>query len=262
MQRVMFISDMHCGHMVGLTPPEWQGIEVGEHIQDKFVRIRKQLWDWFEREVELVKPVDRLVINGDAIGGKGERSGGTEMLTLDRVIQGDMVVKIIELIDPPEVAMTFGTPYHTGTNEDMEKIIRDKINLTRPCTIESHLERTIEGVRIDARHFISNSTIPHGRYTALAREDLWRLIWADRSDKEPPHLVIRSHVHYYAFQGNEYATGIITPCLQGLGDKFGSRVCSGTVSIGFIIIDCDDGAYTWEAKILPLKEQVSEWKSW
>ena len=95
MIRTMIFSDSHCGHRVGLTAPMWHGMEVGDHLQDKFVRIRKQMWNWFADEVALVKPIDRLIINGDAIGGKGERSGGTEIINHDRMVQADMVLKIV-----------------------------------------------------------------------------------------------------------------------------------------------------------------------
>lgn len=256
--RILFTGDWHCGHVVGLTPPEWQFQETGEKYHDKHAKIQKQMWDWWEENIEKYKPIDRLIINGDAIEGKGLRTGGTELITSDRLEQGKMAVKIAEDINPQKIAMTFGTGAHVGTDEDMETPIANILG----ASIESHLEVAVEGVRIDARHYISSSGIPHGRYTPLAREDLWRLIWADRSEKFAPHLVIRGHVHYYDFCGNEFSTMMTCPCMQGLGSKFGSRLCSGTVSLGFLIIDCEDGKFTWKAEIIPLKEQVSEWKDW
>lgn len=263
MKRVMATGDWHSGCVVGLTPPEWQYRENGEKYHDKYARIQSQMWNWFVEKVKQYQPIDRLIINGDAIDGKGLSTGGTEQITSDRHKQGDMTVQIVtEVIKPTEVAMTYGTPYHVGKEEDFESPVADKLNNYIPTTIESHLEREIEGVRIDARHFIGGSSIPHGRYTALAREDLWRLIWADRSEKFAPHIVIRSHVHYFGFCGNEFATMFTLPCMQGLGSKYGSRLCSGTISIGFLIIDCENGEYKWKPEILPLKEQVSEWKPW
>lgn len=257
--RVMAAGDLHCGSAVGLTPPEWQYAIVGEPYHDKFSRIQKQMWDWFEEKVAQYYPIDRLILNGDAIDGKGQKSGGTEQITTDRIMQGSMVERIVKnTIKPRDVAMTFGTNFHTGIEEDMETPIAKALG----GTIESHLERTINGVRIDARHFVGGSSIPYNRHAAVSKEDLWRLIWADRTGKEKPHVVLRSHVHYYGFSGNEFSTAFTLPCLQGLGNKFGSRICSGTVSIGFLIIDCEDGEYSWKAEILPLAEQISAWKAW
>jgi hypothetical protein len=261
-KRVLAIGDTHCGHVVGLTPPQWWFHRTGDKYHDKYVKIQRQMWNWFVKELAPLKPIDRVIFNGDAIEGKGLRSGGTELITSDRIRQGEMFKSILEEIDCNEVAMTYGTPSHTGTDEDMEDVIEKVLKQDFSISIESHLEREIAGVRFDARHFISGSGIPHGRYTPLAREDLWRLIWADRSEKFAPHITLRSHVHYHGFCGNEFSLMMTLPCFQGLGSKFGSRLCSGTVSLGFVIFDCEDGKYTWQSRIIPLKNQVSEWKSW
>jgi hypothetical protein len=261
--RVLAIGDTHCGHVVGLTPPTWWQKRTGDKYHDKHVKIQRQMWNWFTKALTHFKPFDRVIFNGDAIEGKGIRSGGTELITSDRLLQGKMFVQIMKEIDCDKIAMTYGTPSHTGVDEDMENaIVTELENEGFDASIESHLERDISGVRIDARHYISNSTIPHGRYTAMAREDLWRLIWADRSKKFAPHIIIRSHVHYYGFTGNEFSTMMTLPCFQGLGSKFGSKLCSGTVSLGFVVIDCNNGKYDWTEKIIPLENQVSEWKPW
>jgi len=263
-KRVLVTGDWHCGHVVGLTPPEWQ-YQIVEGSDDpviiyrnKYAKIQRQMWKWWTDSLEKWKPFDRMIVNGDSVDGKGERSGGTEQITTDRFEQGAMSGKCAEQAECDDIASTYGTPYHVGTGEDFENAAADKMG----ATIESHLEREVEGVRIDARHFISGSTIPHGRYTALAREDLWRLIWADRSDKFAPHIVLRSHVHYYAYAGNEFCHMSTVPCMQGLGSKFGSRKCSGTVSLGFLVIDCEDGKYTIHKEVIPLAQQVSKWKPW
>jgi hypothetical protein len=116
MSRIMIISDTHCGHVVGLTPPNWQYHETGDKYHDKFARIQSQMWEWFVKNVKEVQPIHKLIINGDAIGGKGGKSGGTEMIALDRLQQALMVEDVVTEINPTEIAMTFGTPYHTGTD--------------------------------------------------------------------------------------------------------------------------------------------------
>ena len=260
--RVLAIGDTHCGHVVGLTPPKWWFQKTGDKYHDKYAMIQRQMWRWFETEIAKIKPIDRVIFNGDAIEGKGLRSGGTELITSDRIRQGEMFRAILEEIDCNEVAMTYGTPSHTGNDEDMEDVIEKVLKRDFNISIESHLERTIAGVRFDARHYISNSSIPHGRFTPLAREDLWRLIWAERSSKFAPQVILRSHVHYFGFCGQEFSLMMTLPCLQGLGSKYGSRLCSGTVSLGFVFFNCLDGEYTWSVKTIPLKNQVSQWKKW
>ena len=264
MKRVLVTGDWHCGHVVGLTPPEWQ-FQVVEGSDDpviryrnKFAAVQQRMWQWWVLNLAKWKPYDRVIANGDLVDGKGERSGGTEQITTDRLMQAAMAAMCAEPIGCDDIACTYGTPYHTGQSEDFENTAAEKMG----ATIESHLEREVEGVRIDARHYVGGSSIPHGRYTALAREDLWRLIWAERSDKFAPHIVLRSHVHYYAFAGNEFCYMSTVPCMQGLGGKFGSRVCSGTVSLGFLVIDCEDGRHRVRSETIPLANQVSQWKPW
>jgi hypothetical protein len=218
-KRVLVMSDTHCGHVVGLTPPEYQ-LRDGS----KYNRIEQEMWGWFSREMVKYKPFDILIFNGDAIDGKGDRSGGTELLTADRKKQVEMARKVIEETMSKEVCMTYGTPYHTGKEEDWEAVLADKIG----AKIESHGFYSINGCIFDVKHKIGSSTIPHGRFTAIAKDALWNELWSLRGQQERANIIIRSHVHYFAIAGDSYKTAFITPGLQGYGSKFGSRMCSGT----------------------------------
>ena len=121
MKRVLCIGDTHCGHVVGLTPPVWQYQQNGEYYHDKYAKIQRQMWEWFVERINAYKPIDRLIFNGDAIEGKGKKSGGTELLTSSMLQQGEMVDSIIQVIQPEEMAMTYGTAYHVGNDgEDFE----------------------------------------------------------------------------------------------------------------------------------------------
>jgi len=89
MKRIASIADMHCGHRAGLTPtqyltpdPKWRDVE-------------EDLWT---RYLDLVKQFDTpdiLIVNGDCIDGRGERSGGTELIAPSLATQRDMAVKCI-----------------------------------------------------------------------------------------------------------------------------------------------------------------------
>jgi hypothetical protein len=51
------------------------------------------------------------------------------------------------------------------------------------------------------------------------------------------NVFIRSHVHYFAYCGDEGFHAFITPALQGWGSKYGERQCEGTVGFGFMVFD-------------------------
>jgi hypothetical protein len=96
-KRVLTVSDFHCGSEPGLTPPPWQQTELGG-----------ELWEAFEEMIEPIRPIDILVGNGDLIDGKSYRTGGTDVITTDRVEQVEMAVEVVNFIDAKENYFTYG----------------------------------------------------------------------------------------------------------------------------------------------------------
>ena len=248
-KRLLILSDLHCGHIVGLTPPGWQ---LNKHLDDpRLARIsacQREYWNFYRGKLAKYQPFDVVVVNGDAIDGKGERSGGTEAITADRNEQCDMAVHAIRkaLGAKTKVVMTYGTPYHTGDGEDFEKNIAAKLD----ADISGHQYFRVEGVTFDVKHKVGSSQVPHGRHTAIAREHLWSQLWNDHSEIPQADVLIRSHVHYYNGAFGDGWVGMTTPALQGLGSKYGTRQCSGTVDFGFVVFEINKGSYTWEPVLL------------
>jgi hypothetical protein len=254
MKRTLVIADLHAGHRAGLTPPGWQyPLDSGDPERQAFALAQRINWEWFARHVDELRPINNLLINGDCLDGKGDRSGGTEHVELDRNKQAEMAIQIIEYIKPEKIVMTYGTAYHTGREEDFEQPIARAVN----AKIGGHEWVDIEGVIFDMKHKIGGSQIPHGRYTAVAREALWNLVWAANGGQPKADIILRSHVHYFAHCGNSDTLAIVTPALQGWGSKYGARECSGVVDIGFLHFDiAGKGDYTWHAHILKPKENA------
>lgn len=259
-KRMAVLADLHCGHLVGLTPPRWQVTPTksdGRTKRDKYAEIQKEAWAWYLKNITSRGPFDVIVVNGDAIDGKGARSGGTELITSDRHEQVQMAAQAI-LRAPKakgcKTILTYGTAYHTGDGEDFENALADEVNATK---IGSHEWVDMGGVVFDFKHHVGGSQIPHGRSTAINREALWSAIWAETDYTPTSNVVIRSHVHYFTFAGGdiEPALRITTPALQAMGTKFGSRRCSGTVSFGFLTFTVDKGVMTWEPVLGKLKTQ-------
>ena len=107
-KRVVACGDMHCGHRAGLTPAKYQSKVRGQG----YFNLQRECNDFYCDEIERLKPIDILIHNGDAIDGKGRRSGGTELIHPDRGIQVEMAVENIIRADPQNVVLTYGTPYH------------------------------------------------------------------------------------------------------------------------------------------------------
>lgn len=253
--RNITIADIHCGHKVGLTPPEFSPPPINER-EEKFYNIRKELWDFFKASVEEFRPFDSMILNGDAIDGKGERSGGTELITSDRKAQVDIARAVITFVNAGKNRLIYGTPYHTGKSEDWEDVLEA---LTKGAEIGAHEWFNINGRIFDVKHKIGSSQIPHGRLTPIAREILWNRIWAAREQQPKADVLLRAHNHYYEHVDHDGCLGFNMPCLQGFGSKYGSKECSGTIDIGILVFDVyNDGGIVWHKRILTGETQQAK----
>lgn len=249
-KRVMATGDWHSGHQVGLSPPEYHTPTTSEHKFIKLANVRREIWNWFDENVRPFRPIDILILNGDAVDGKGERSGGTEQTSSDRTIQCNMAYKAIEFIDPSVIRMTYGTPSHVGVLEDWEDVLAEKAG----AKIGSHEWFEINGKIFDCKHKIGSSQIPHGRFTPIAREVLWNREWAMDGSQPKADILLRSHVHYFSPIEYDGTIGMTLPAMMGFGSKYGSRQCSGRVDIGFVIFDIyDNGEVRWKKVLAKTK---------
>ena len=244
MKRIAVISDLHCGHVVGLTPPSWRS-PVGV-VGEKISNMQERLWDTFTDEMDKLGIIDILICNGDMIDGKGKRSGATELITSDTNKQILMAKECIDYCEADQILMTYGTPYHVsdGGNDDEDNLAE----LVGATEIGSHGFYEIDGIRFDVKHKpTGTSAIPHGEATPLLRDWLANLLWKDISLQPRADVIIRSHVHKYLQVDNDHVVAFTTPALQGFGSKYGSRQCSKIVSWGFIYFDIsDEGELSWK----------------
>ncbi|EHJ49523.1 hypothetical protein DFW101_3527 [Solidesulfovibrio carbinoliphilus subsp. oakridgensis] len=252
MKRVVAMGDIHAGHFAGLTPPAWQyRAGMGPDYMQARGAMQRECWSWYERTIAALQPVDVLLVNGDMIDGKGSRSGGTELVTSDLRAQADIAAACIREVKAGRIVCTHGTPYHVSADgEDMEEIVADKVG----ASIGGHEWVDVNGCVFDAKHKVGSSQVPHGRHTAMARERLWNQLWAEQDGAPKANVILRSHVHYFAFNGDADYLAMTLPALQGMGSKFGSRQCSGLVHYGLVHFDvADNGSYTWMPHILKIR---------
>ena len=260
MKRIAILSDFHCGSIVGLTPPAWWLTEKDDDDsktkRQKYAVVQRALWEFYSSNLKKQGPYDAMFLNGDQIDGTGHRSGGTEQITTDRQEQAEMAVKAarVGISAKTKVVCTYGTAYHTGDGEDFENLVASDLN----AKIGSHEWVDVDGVMFDLKHHCASSSVPHGRHTGVARDRLWNVLWNERAMSPKADVIVGSHVHYYDFCGGVNWLGLTTPALQGLGTKYGSRQCSGTVDFGFLVFECNKGTYTWKHFIADVREQAAK----
>ncbi len=240
-KRVVAMADTHCGHTAGLTPPPWHN---SAPLSERDLIQRAEMWQWYVDTLADLKPIDVLFFLGDAVDGKGERSGGTEQITTDRIVQAEMAAKCIEEVGAKETVMLYGTPYHTGVDEDWEQVVAKELGVE----IHGWFSAEINGVKFDLLHKLGGSKIPYLRYTAVAREMALNVDWAKDLLRPLANFVLRAHVHYCRWAGEPGHEGIILPALQGYGSKYGIRQCGGRIDIGLCYFDISKEERTWHLK--------------
>ena len=255
MSNVVTIGDMHCGHLVGLTPPDWQ---VKNSARSEAREVQKMLWREFTKLARPLRGMEVLIVNGDAIDGRGDASGGTELITTSLIEQGEMATAVIEWLKPKKVFMSYGTPYHTGkAGEDFEDLIAAAVKAE---SIKSHGFLDYRGILFDYKHHLGGSSTPYGCATPLLKDQLWSDLWARNDEGRLADVVVRSHQHTHIGVTADDRWSIVLPALQGPGSKFGTRKCSKVVHFGFCSFQIEKkGEYSWQkhgARVTSRNEEI------
>jgi hypothetical protein len=234
-KRVAVISDGHCGHVYGLTPPNWQ---CGLHRP-----AQRQLWTWFAKNAAEIGHVDVLIANGDMIDGDGPKSGGTELITTDRLTQAEMAAEAIRCFNADKVRVVAGTAYHAGHAEEFERPVADKTG----GTYGGEWFGEVEGVHIHARHHIGVAQMPHTKATPILKALLMDAMASKCGPGgEKADVVIRSHAHSFVVAGGDLGLGFVTDGLQ-LRSRIGRRL-DGWSDVGMLIIDVNGEDVRWERR--------------
>lgn len=245
-KRVMLAADTHCGHLAGLTPPEfWVDSDI---FSDKIKTTQKLLWEFYSRNVGRLKPIDIAIFNGDLIDGRGEKSGGTELITGDRRRQTQIAIRCIEETDASRIYIARGTDYHVGPHEEWEDVIASRLD----AIIADHLFIQINGRLFDVKHHLGNHSLPHTSLTPIAKEILWNKYISATSGEQPTaDVIVRAHVHKDEFMLHDGCYGVSLPGLQGFGSRFGKKRISRSIDFGFRIVDVyEDGKLDWHDPII------------
>jgi predicted MPP superfamily phosphohydrolase len=254
-KRIVAVADFHSGHRAGLTPPAWE-LRSERGKRQKFARIRTECWTVYAKWAKEHARPDLLVVNGDAIDGDNDRSGGTELIVRDRDEQVEMAEECIKLWKPKRVCIIRGTAYHGGEDEDWEDVLAQRFG----GGAHDHEWFDVNGVVLDFKHHVGGSQVPHTRLTAISREQVWNELWHEAEYAPRADFLLRAHVHYstggFFWRGRRQVWAITLPALQGMGSKYGARRMTGLVDFGFAWFNVDaKGTVDWEVQCAHIKSQ-------
>lgn len=231
-RKILVLADLHCGCKSGLTPPEWFCNESNKKRRE----VQEELWNWFLNTLNKeIGYVDAVVVNGDAIDGRGVRSGGTELMTSDLFKQVKIAERCLKEVQADKYYFIQGTDYHVSNDgNDFEILLADKFN----GIIKDHLWLNVNGCTFDFKHKVASSSVFQGRVTPLLKEIQWNREWSKDGSAPRADILVRSHVHYHNMvTDNESYIAMTTPALQVADTKFGGRQCSGTVDLGMVLFE-------------------------
>jgi hypothetical protein len=250
-KRVLSISDLHSGNVVGLTPEKYNPQSEDNY---KAYVYRRGLYEWTCNEIDKLRPIDICVADGDLIDGKGDKTGGCEQIEMSRPKQIEMASDFLNFIDAKEYYFSFGTGYHVGREDDWESVIANEFH----TEADDIVTKDVNGLVMKFRHHIGGSMAPTGRATGLLRQQEWDTLWSINGEFERASVMVFGHVHYFQSFTNRFGTLFTQPALQGLGgSQLGSRRMGGIVDFGFLHFDIkgkDD--WSWKAHLLTQTQAV------
>ena len=244
-------SDLHSGHVVGLTHPRYQyrTTDGKGDLHSALAAVQDQCWNAFDQMLDHVGKVDAVLFGGDSIDGKGARSGGTETIKGSMEDQANMAVAVFDHMRlkvfkrKTKLIGVHGTPYHEANNgEDWGNIVAEHAEFDA-FSAQEFVD--VDGCIFDIKHKVGGGSLPHTRGNAIKKSDLWNAAWAEDGVQPRANVILRGHVHHYSHADslrNNKPTHMATmPALQAAGSKYGARQCDGTVHFGVILIEITDG---------------------
>lgn len=224
MKRGIVVSDLHCGSIYGLLPPDFVAIDDRPVPPNAGQEYTWRCWVDFWRKAREKRP-DFIIFNGDAIDGKQMAQHFTESNLPSLSDQKGAAIKALsyarDLFPNSKWYFTQGTEYHESKGAEALEDIAKALEAERYQGVgpglytREVLDLEVEGVVLNAAHHIS-PTMGFYRATAADREGQWSAIAAKDESKGVPKadVVIRSHVHHFVHVEHESKHVFSTPCWQ------------------------------------------------
>ena len=253
------MADFHCGSTTGLTS------EPTNEIQEKLLDTYQDCINKFGKKPNIV------VLNGDGIDGDDLRGKDvSKNLVNEQVNDAAKLLLMWDAVD--EYIIVSGTPYHTSVNGQpvdsfIEQSLSDQLRMLGNTTTKTTYTRKDKSIingwfRLETRHKIGRSVIPHGKSTPQTRAKIWNVLNAALKGDKWAHLMVFAHVHYWNEQGDAFGKVISLPCWQAIGSRYGDEECDGHIDIGAVKLVISEEENKWQ--LTPLiygASMTSRWKN-
>lgn len=217
-KKVLILSDLHCGNMLGLTPPQYY---------NEFREVQETGWKFFTEEMKKLGPVDLLLLNGDLVDGPGKKDSLCH-ITTNVATQRKIAIECLRQVKAAKSIFIRGTGFHVTTDLEIE----DDIAAYFGSEIYDERKINVNGCILHCRHTSGKGGTSYGSATSLQRSAVVKLMDDAATCSEQADIYIRSHIHEAMCIERSVFTALTTPALKFKGESFG-RKCTGFLDYGF-----------------------------
>jgi len=220
---VLVLSDLHCGSIYGMLPPNFVCSDDAPRAQNPGQQYLWRCWEYLRGQVKDL-PIVAVVVNGDIIDGRQQAQRGTELclpMIEDQAAAAEATLRhmLSGIASKPKLYMVQGTEYHDQKAGREVEVVSRMLGATpyrglgtgRYCREVLDLE--IDGIVINFSHGIS---VSGGLYRATSpdREGVWSALAGKEGKLPRADAVVRSHAHYFVHVEHCSKHIVITPCWQ------------------------------------------------
>jgi len=274
--KVVLVADIHIGSNYAVADPD---VATSGSKSDREVRANLYAaWKAATKHTKWGEP-DALISVGDAVDGKGFKSGGVEQWEPDLTSQADHAADLISMWKAREYYVIIGSPYHVAAGNTgiyVEELMARKLNaMPYPYGKNQHsgfhwFLTMLGGTTMHVAHHVGISRVFAYRSTPIAREmmglalnDPMRHVrelestarkqgrgklWEQDLAAFKTTIVVRAHAHYswICIAGN--SAGFDLPCWSVLTPYMQMRNPVGMLpDIGFVGMEFnEDGTWSYE----------------
>lgn len=235
-ELAVVVSDIHCGSVVGLAPPETK-TDSGNTVGHGDNLCQAWLWQkWTEGIRQVAKYINgdtaALIVNGDATEGHHHRNEAdliTATIESHTRIAAQCLKPLTDICKTRFVVA--GTECHT---KNMETVLADKINAEgRIAKDKWHL--SIKGCEIDAAHHTGTTSRAYLEATAMSVNLGNARVNYARAGHPIPKVFLRAHRHCGGFYSDGDGLFAVTGAWQFL-TRHGHKVVTDSIPRPSILI--------------------------
>jgi hypothetical protein len=242
MKKVLAISDLHCGGMSGLLPPNYYNADRDLYLKQS--RVQEFVFEYYRVMCKEIGRVDLVICNGDIVEGLNKHGKGKDVLITDMMVQCDIAKTVLSMIDCNHYIFTQGSNYHVNDNPSADEMICHEMNGDWYGWFGDVM---VDNITINVQHETSFTKDPSNQFNSQQKDISLLKLQGD----DPADIYLRSHIHRFTYTGNSNSMTVTTPCWKGM-DGFTSKKSQLRPDNGYVLFNIEGSNYSWDYNIFKI----------